>query len=180
MFVDYYEILEVSPNANSDTIDRIFRHLAKRYHPDNRDTGDTTRFNEIIEAHAILKDPVRRAQYDIQHKNSSGVHSRLAEEAADPKSAEWDGVIQERLLSLLYIKRRRDVKDPGIGAAELERLLDCPREHLEFHLWYLKANDWIQREENGTLAITMEGVDWFKSNQARAAVKQLTHELRRA
>ena len=40
MSTDYYEILEVSPNANSETIERIFRYLAMRYHPDNRDTGD--------------------------------------------------------------------------------------------------------------------------------------------
>ncbi|MGR9037200.1 MAG: DnaJ domain-containing protein, partial [Gammaproteobacteria bacterium] len=36
VFVDYYEVLEISPNANSETIDRIFRYLAQRYHPDNR------------------------------------------------------------------------------------------------------------------------------------------------
>jgi hypothetical protein len=35
----------------------------------------------------------------------------------------------------------------------------CPREHLEFHLWYLKAKGWIARLENGMLAITVEGVD---------------------
>jgi curved DNA-binding protein CbpA len=33
-FIDYYEILEISPNANSGTIDRIFRHLAQRCHPE--------------------------------------------------------------------------------------------------------------------------------------------------
>ena len=40
MFIDYYEILEISPNANSETVERIFRYLAMRYHPDNRETGD--------------------------------------------------------------------------------------------------------------------------------------------
>jgi curved DNA-binding protein CbpA len=39
-FMDYYEILELSSNANSGTIERMFRYLAQRYHPDNRDTGD--------------------------------------------------------------------------------------------------------------------------------------------
>jgi preprotein translocase subunit Sec63 len=37
-FVDYYEILEISPNADSGAIERMFRYLAQRYHPDNRDT----------------------------------------------------------------------------------------------------------------------------------------------
>ena len=86
MFVDYYEILEISPNANSDTIQRIFRHLAKRYHPDNPDTGDASRFSVILEAHETLKDPVSRARYDIEHRNHSGRHTKLAEEASDTKS----------------------------------------------------------------------------------------------
>jgi curved DNA-binding protein CbpA len=51
MFTDYYEILEISPNANSETIERIFRCLALRYHPNNQESGDLSRFNEIVEAH---------------------------------------------------------------------------------------------------------------------------------
>ena len=57
-FIDYYEILEISPNANSGTIDRMFRYLAQRYHPDNQDTGDRLRFDAIVEAHDTLRDPV--------------------------------------------------------------------------------------------------------------------------
>ena len=68
-FTDYYEILEISPNANSETIDRIFRYFAQRYHPDNQDTGDRLRFDKTMQAHNTLSDPVTRAQYDIQHKN---------------------------------------------------------------------------------------------------------------
>nr|WP_246767912.1 DnaJ domain-containing protein [Bradyrhizobium sp. CCBAU 53340] len=33
-----YETLEISPNANSGTIERMFHYLAQRYHPDNRKT----------------------------------------------------------------------------------------------------------------------------------------------
>ena len=36
-------------------------------------------------------------------------------------------------------------------------MADCPREHLEFHLWYLKAKGWIGRLENGMLAIKLGG-----------------------
>jgi curved DNA-binding protein CbpA len=48
-FIDYYEILEISPNANSGTIDRIFRHLAQSYHPDNPDSGDRAHFDVVLE-----------------------------------------------------------------------------------------------------------------------------------
>ena len=46
-FIDYYEILEISPNANSGTIERMFRYLAQRYHPDNPETGDRLHFDAI-------------------------------------------------------------------------------------------------------------------------------------
>ncbi|MDX8477799.1 DnaJ domain-containing protein [Mesorhizobium sp. VK24D] len=177
MFVDYYEVLEISPNANSETIERIFRYFAMRYHPDNRETGDESRFSEIVEAHNTLKDPVKRAQYDIQYKDNLSLRRELTEEAADPKSVERDSAIQAKLLSLLYVKRRQDVHNPGIGDSELERLSGCPREHLEFHLWYLKAKGWIGRIENGMLAITVEGIDRANSEHRRepAATRLLNH-----
>ena len=174
-FIDYYETLEISPNANAETIDRIFRYFAQRYHPDNQDTGDTPRFSEIVDAHNTLKDPVKRAQYDIQHKDRSDFGRKLAAEASDSNGIERDVDIQDKLLSLLYVKRRRNTRDPGIGNQELERLSGSPSEHLEFHLWYLKAKGWIGKLENGTLAITVEGIDRANSEHHRkTTVKLLT------
>ena len=177
MFRDYYEILEISPNANSETIDRIFRYFAQRYHPDNQDTGDQPRFSEILQAYNALRDPVKRAQYDIEHKNRSDFGRKLAAEASDSKGIERDVGIQDKLLSLLYVKRRQNIKEPGIGNQDLERLSGCPSEHLDFHLWYLKEKGWLGRLEDGTLAITVEGVDFCNSKQHRGAeVIRLTHK----
>src|ERR1700683_92556 len=103
--VDYYEILEISPNANSGTIERMFRYLAQRYHPDNQDTGDRSRFDAMMEAYDTLKDPGKRAQYDIVHKNHSRIRWKLAEEASDNRGIERDADIQSRLLSILYVRR---------------------------------------------------------------------------
>ena len=172
-FTDYYEILEISPNANSETIDRIFRYFAQRYHPDNQDTGDRLRFDEIVEANDTLRDPVKRAQYDIQHKNHSGFRWKLAEEASNSKGIERDVDIQNKLLSILYVKRRQNISDPGIGNHELERLLACPAEHLEFHVWYLRSKGWIDKTESGTLAITVEGVDRANSEHHRKTTSKL-------
>jgi curved DNA-binding protein CbpA len=177
MFVDYYEILEVSPNANAETIDRIFRHLAMRYHPDNKDTGNIVRFQEVVEAHDALKDPINRARYDVQHKGRSGLRVKLAEEV-NTTGIEDDGSIQDKVLRILLVKRRRDIKDPGIGSFELARLLDLPPDHLEFHLWYLKGKGWIGREEDGTLAITVDGVEHCNSKHSReTSSRQLTHAV---
>ena len=177
---DYYETLEISPNANSETIDRVFRYLAQRYHPDNRDTGDRLRFDAILEAHRTLKDPVQRAQYDIKHKNGSAVRWKLAEEASDTNGLQRDSDVQDKLLSILYVKRRRDTNHPGIGNIDLERLLDCPREHLEFHLWYLKEKGWIKKLENGLLAITVEGVDRATSERDGVRTAKLLTDQYRA
>ena len=102
MFVDYYELLEISPNANSETLERIFRYFAMRYHPDNQQTGNEARFSEIVEAHNVLKDPVKRAQYDVSYREHAGAHVKLVEEASDAKGVQQDAVVQAKLLSLLY------------------------------------------------------------------------------
>ena len=176
MFVDYYELLEISPNANSETIERVFRYFAMRYHPDNQDTGDESRFSEILEAHNVLKDPVKRARYDIQHKEHLNLRTELIGDASSNTTIERDVAIQAKLLSLLYVKRRQDVNNPGIGDTEIERLSGCPREHLEFHLWYLKAKGWIGRIENGTFAITVEGIDRANSEHRRdTTIRLLDH-----
>jgi len=175
-FTDYYEVLEVSPNANSETIDRIFRHLAQRYHPDNQDTGDRLRFDAIMHAHNTLKDAAKRAQYDIQHKSYSGFRWKLPEEGSGGKTIEGDGDVQHKLMSILYVKRRQDANNPGVGSVELERLLGCPTKQLEFHLWYLKEKGWIRRLDNGLLAITVEGVDRTNSEHRGTTSKFLTDQ----
>lgn len=171
-FVDYYEILEISPNANSATIERIFRYLAAYYHPDNRETGDRDRFDAILEAHNTLKDPARRAQYDIEHKNRSAARGHLA--AAAKVGPGQDTDIQRTVLSLLYAKCRQNIREPGIGDTELEQLSGCPAELLEFHLWYLKEKGWIRKTENGTFAITVEGIDRAQVTDYRRPVNMLT------
>src|SRR5512132_2640041 len=65
--LDYYEVLQISASAEPDTIHRVYRLLAQRFHPDNKDTGNASRFRETIEAYEILSDPERRAQYDAVH-----------------------------------------------------------------------------------------------------------------
>jgi molecular chaperone DnaJ len=62
---DYYEILGIPRDSNSDAIRNAFRNLAKCYHPDkNRDPEAEERFKEINEAYSVLSDEQRRAMYD--------------------------------------------------------------------------------------------------------------------
>lgn len=177
-FIDYYEILEVSPNANPDTIERVFRYLAQRYHPDNPSTGDRDRFELVLQAYQALRDSVKRVQYDLEYKENASARWELADEAVDVEGFDRDLEIQTKLLSLFYVKCRRNVREPGLGDAELSIILDSPIEHLEFHLWYMKEKRWIARREDGLLAITVEGIDRAGSEEhIKAARRLLTHQV---
>ena len=156
---DLYEILEISPNASQETIERMFRYFAQRYHPDRQVTGDADRFRQIAKAYSTLKEPESRAAYDSRHKSNLDYQWSLVEEAGDDDNFEKDNMIQERVLSVLYTKRKRDPREPGLGPIQLERLTGCPNEILEFHLWYLRDKGWIMRMEDGSMAITADGVD---------------------
>jgi hypothetical protein len=61
---DCYEVMQLSPNADAETISRVYRLLAFRYHPDNAETGNSEMFIRLSEAHRILSDPEKRATYD--------------------------------------------------------------------------------------------------------------------
>jgi curved DNA-binding protein CbpA len=95
-FVDYYEILDISPNADSGAIERMFRYHAQRYHPDNRDAGDRLRFDVIVEAHNTLRDPIKRAQYDIQHKNHLGFRGGSPRKPATVKASNGTSTFRTR------------------------------------------------------------------------------------
>lgn len=63
---DYYEVLDVSRDANDAEIKRSYRRLAMQYHPDrnNSDPNAEERFKEATEAYEVLRDPEKRARYD--------------------------------------------------------------------------------------------------------------------
>ncbi|HID30642.1 MAG TPA: J domain-containing protein [Desulfobacterales bacterium] len=69
-YKDYYAILGVSRDASQDEIQRAYRKLARKYHPDmNKDTGAEERFKEISEAYDVLSDPEKRKMYDALGSN---------------------------------------------------------------------------------------------------------------
>ncbi|HET7219702.1 MAG TPA: DnaJ domain-containing protein, partial [Vicinamibacterales bacterium] len=64
---DYYEVLQVSASAEPDTIHRVYRLLAQRFHPDNAETGNAERFQQLSEAYSVLSNPESRARYDVSY-----------------------------------------------------------------------------------------------------------------
>jgi molecular chaperone DnaJ len=62
---DYYEVLDVARNAQSDEIRKAYRRLARKYHPDiNKEDGAEEQFKELTEAYEVLSNEERRAAYD--------------------------------------------------------------------------------------------------------------------
>jgi curved DNA-binding protein len=83
-FKDYYDILGVSRNATQDEIQRAYRKLARKYHPDvNKEPGAEEKFKEINEAYEVLKDPEKRSKYD-----QLGSHWRAGQDFRPPPG--WD------------------------------------------------------------------------------------------
>jgi hypothetical protein len=81
---DFYEVMQLSPNADGETISRVYRLLAFRYHPDNKDTGNSDMFLRLSAAYEILSDPKKRAGYDALHRTAKPVRTKSFTEAATP------------------------------------------------------------------------------------------------
>jgi hypothetical protein len=156
---DYYEDLQISPNADAETIERVFRLLAKRYHPDNLVTGSTDAFHRIAKAYNVLSDAQKRAAYDIQYEGLQMKKWRESEKASSSGTSEYDEHLRKRILAILYIERRNDAAGSGVGLWRIEQLIGLPEKALEFHVWYMKEKGWIQRTDTGAFAITATGVD---------------------
>jgi hypothetical protein len=173
-FVDYYELLEVSSNASTATVERIFRYLAKRHHPDSSEHGDAKTFSQLVEAYETLSDPAARAEYDANYEYQRDQNSVLMQETGHLSS---DAADRQRMLSIFYAQRRRNMKTPGIGTGTLESMMGLPAEVLYFHLWFFQQKGWIMREESGQLSITADGVEKVEANmqdQQNMGLKRIT------
>jgi curved DNA-binding protein len=163
IFIDYYTILQVNPNCDAKSLETAYRYLAKMYHPDHIETADVTKFNEVIEAYRALRNPDQRAEYDVLYAANAkeeGFRFPLNNEGeADGKAALDDAEAHARILLLLYKRRREHALDAGVPGFFVQEMLNCSDDHFEFHRWYLKAKGFIEITEQGTLAITLLGVD---------------------
>ena len=175
-FVDYYEILQVGQNADLETVERVFRLLAKRYHPDNLESGDNERFREVHDAFEVLADPELRAEYDVQYDRNKTLQWSIFEQGSAIGGQEEDRRIFRGVLALLYAARRKNPRSGGLGAVDLERMLGVPREHLEFPNWYLKKKGWVEVLDSGQFAITVEGIDKISSDELSVPDNRLLSE----
>jgi len=176
-FVDFYEVLQLGQNADLETIERVFRLLAKRYHPDNTESGDNPRFREVHSAFEVLSDPQLRAEYDVQYDRNKSLQWHIFEQTSAIGGQEEDRRIFRGILALLYAARRKNPRAGGLGAVDLERMLGVPREHLEFPNWYLKKKGWVEVLDSGQFAITVEGIDKISADDLAVPDNRLLREF---
>ncbi len=163
-FVDYYELLQISPNAEAETIERVYKLLAARYHPDNQHTGDVDKFVLLNQAHEILMHPERRQEYDLRYKQQYTEPIQLFEMKEFAAGIDGESNRRMGILCLLYNRRRSNPDDPGLSLLEFESMMSLPREHLMFTMWYLKEHDCVRQNESSDYVITGEGVDYVESH----------------
>jgi curved DNA-binding protein CbpA len=187
---NYYELLQLSPNAEQLVITKIYRLLAAYYHPDNKQTGDEEKFKSVLKAYEVLSDPAKRSRYNIEFlgkEAASGVQpspegpvagvARSRDElrtkygANADDSAGEEGLSERELrklmLMVLYDVRRNTPGNPQVSMLVLAELLGCSIENLEFSNWYLKEKGYIRISESADFSITIAGVDYVETELAK-------------
>lgn len=161
--VNYYDLLQIHPQAEMETIHRVYKIFAARYHPDNLATGDAERFRLYTEAFKILSDPAARAAYDqtLAVDRPAALPVFQTRDFTDGFDAEIK--IRVGILCLLYAKRRANPDYAALSMLDLEQLMDFPREHLRFAIWYLRSRKFITQDDRSSFQITSEGVEHLET-----------------
>ncbi len=168
---DYYEILQLSRHADTQTIHRVFHLLAQRYHPDNPDTGDDLMFRKLVEAHGVLTHTERRAAYDVSLTASDKVRLKIFDSLASTQGVQAELRKRKAILRLLYTKRLTDPYQPSMRVRDFAEMVGCPVEHLEFSLWFLRDRKLIVRADNNQFEITASGAEAFEAEESNHSKK---------
>jgi hypothetical protein len=165
---DFYDILQINREADQDSIHRVFRMMAARFHPDNPETGDVEKFLRLQRAYEVLSNAGRRAEYDELRQARQDEPMPIFEIKDFVNGVEAEANRRLGVLSLVYNQRRTDPEHPGISLLDLEKRMGFPREYLCFTTWYLRAKDFVTLADNSDYAITALGTDFVEANAARS------------
>jgi len=161
--VNFYDLLQIHPRAEMETIHRVYRIFAARYHPDNCETGDAVRFRIYADAYRVLSDPQLRAEYDHTLAESRPSALPIFQTKEFTGGLDAEAKIRTGVLCLLYAKRRANPDYAALSMLDLEHLMSFPREHLRFALWYLKAKRCVMQDDRSSFIISADGVDYLES-----------------
>jgi hypothetical protein len=169
-FQDHYDVLGIDPRSDSETLQSAYAELARRYHPNNPDTGDQEAFDAVNAAYEVLSDPAQRFAFD----NLMGI----GEDANCPQfsgteffeSLGSDAGLRAALLCILYERRKKKPLNPGLPMRYVEAMLSAELDELFFVLWYVKQRGWVASDDKSNLLITVQGMDYLDTNRPSAAL----------
>lgn len=89
----YYELLEIAENASSEVIKAAYKAQVAKYHPDNVESGNLKKMQEINVAFETLSDPIRRREYDKKIKSNRNEEKweKPEEPRAEKQQEAWEG-----------------------------------------------------------------------------------------
>lgn len=163
-FVDYYELMQISPKAELETIKRVYKMLVARLHPDNAETGNAEAFMELRRGFEVLSDPQSRASYDADY--SARVKQPLPPVEPGEFATGVDAELSRRvsILCLLYKQRQTNPARSGLSLLEIEQATRCPQEFVSFTIWYLQSKNYVTSADNSDFVITPAGIDYLEAN----------------
>jgi curved DNA-binding protein CbpA len=168
--VDYYEFLQISPKADQDTIHRVYRFLAARFHPDNPHSGNADTFSTLTAAYEVLSDPDRRAEYDMACSCEAPQRIPLSSSIDFMDNLEGETNRRLAVLAVLYYRRRTNPQAPEVSLTEIELRMGFPRDYLDFTTWYLQRKGYILRADNSDFTLTAQGVDFVETQRVNIPV----------
>jgi curved DNA-binding protein CbpA len=162
-FQDHYVVLEIEPKSDLDTIQKVYAKLSQKYHPATPETGDQEKFDAVNLAYEVLSDTTLRYQFDqLKGLNQEDTPKFSAEFFVD---LEHGTGLRAAVLSILYDRRRRKPRTPGLSLRHLESMLETTNEQMSLTLWYLKARNLVAADDKSNVLITVEGIDFLEANQ---------------
>lgn len=168
-FQDHYHVLGIEPKSDSETLQTAYAELARRYHPNNPDTGDREAFDAVNAAYEVLSDPAQRLAFDSLKGVGEDVSCPQFSGTAFFESLGSDAGLRVALLCILYERRKKKPLKPGLPMRYVEAMLNADLDELFFVLWYAKQRGWVASDDKSNLLITVQGMDYLDSNRPSEA-----------
>lgn len=144
---DWYEILEVSPNASHEVIEKAYKVLAKKYHPDLQQTPQDKKIAEekmkdLNEAYAILQDEQKKKEYDEKYKRQKEIEKQKERQAIYQESRN----IHSSIMPNDKTERYTPPSQPNSVSPEKEKeRKKAAREFAKAYNREIKKQMWIQK-----------------------------------